>query len=1279
MVHQGTAKQATYVNQRFDLGYFGDESALDANFYVVGRYYYNFTKYTPRVVAYITGNSGPKHWVDADAADLVTEITGDVGHFASDEEATPHVNAVGNVYYNERSRVYRRVATFRAGSGPVLRPQRLRQANEDDLARIDAEFRDSVELILQASPAEIDIGNRPDQFRCTLSSRPRHYNGATKVRFRFLEADGDAPDDPTFIEFPYINTTSRQDFHVVLSQLQQARLATYGPNGSIPLICEIRTADDDILGQAYVSILTVPSLHVRGRTVVDAVSDLEDRAADLRIVLPQGWETAIGTGVGISLTTAIVADPSTLSYQKTVTIPVDETANDPLLIYMAIPTGSNLSDWRVDLDGFAQYTGISFGEVATSGSLTIYVFTTAVGDGSGGFASGTAPGATLTLQHHGTTPHTAYSGDLEGRALAQIQSSRSQNIQPAVDGGDTAGVAQITLPADYATYRTLSVTLWRTSVDRIDPLEIATEFLSAQASNRSIYTDDAVIGWNPTTRVLSTPNQRIIYAELHDGTGSGTSSGGSTFSPTKTNLYQAVKAIFHPATNAGVTADDSNSELDVAGGGGSSYTLPAASSTTRGGVRGITQAIVDAATSTEIFGWSIANVYRAIRSQVSQWARHGDVSTIPAAKMGSGSPTNATFLRGDRTWATPTGLAATLTQAQQIGLVRFQARQPTFAYRAPRDFIRTFVVNVDGPELLTGDIWIQRFAGGQTLPGRIKWTSTTNTIDFPSTMAAVDSVLTNAEYPLEIWFYDAASGGSVVETVRINVGLVEVPKAVALTSANDIIFDVDNSTHGVFSAATLTLAHSGDASAGQTGAQFTIMGGRDGSTSLVQITQGNRPGGGWPIQLKDVELFGGVSAPVLKTDNGAVDLLQFHRIGSTWYYTGPYGTGSGITSSQIARLLPELPAEGSRDNKVPKFSGDTLGWEEDATGGGSTAIADNSIVPAKAQANTTVQKAGWRNRVASSQISTGNTLPALSEVNPGDIRIMPTSVSSGLSFVDISDQTTTLTAADAGDIMLVMMFRAKTWVRVGNLIYRPLITENPDRPIVPNAANADKVLYRGKRLYKNIHQFATDPTTTYRNFATSDLPNGYTWGGAVQVSPSPATQANNTIIYSIPGGHFERKVTLGGRAYWGGYNPANWIGAYADESQADQHVSAVGDVVFYGGNVRVVTAHRPGTPDAFKWEPMEPRRFETRVGASPATLPEGTQEISVKVTASNNHIFMERIPVSQISATDEEYQTQNNRSVNAVFRVRYTPATRLLTYTYGSNGETGSIVAIGER
>ena len=56
-----------------------------------------------------------------------------------------------------------------------------------------------------------------------------------------------------------------------------------------------------------------------------------------------------------------------------------------------------------------------------------------------------------------------------------------------------------------------------------------------------------------------------------DGTGTWVeeTEGGSSFAPSKSNIYDAVKAIFHPATNAGVTADDTNNELDIAAGGGS--------------------------------------------------------------------------------------------------------------------------------------------------------------------------------------------------------------------------------------------------------------------------------------------------------------------------------------------------------------------------------------------------------------------------------------------------------------------------------------------------------------------------------------------------------------------------------------------------------------------------------------------------------------------------------------------------------------------------------------
>ena len=44
--------------------------------------------------------------------------------------------------------------------------------------------------------------------------------------------------------------------------------------------------------------------------------------------------------------------------------------------------------------------------------------------------------------------------------------------------------------------------------------------------------------------------------------------GGTTFTPSKANLYSAIKAIFHPADQSAVGADDTNNELDITPGGG---------------------------------------------------------------------------------------------------------------------------------------------------------------------------------------------------------------------------------------------------------------------------------------------------------------------------------------------------------------------------------------------------------------------------------------------------------------------------------------------------------------------------------------------------------------------------------------------------------------------------------------------------------------------------------------------------------------------------------------
>ena len=175
-----------------------------------------------------------------------------------------------------------------------------------------------------------------------------------------------------------------------------------------------------------------------------------------------------------------------------------------------------------------------------------------------------------------------------------------------------------------------------------------------------------------------------------------------------------------------------------------------------------------------------------------------------------------------------------------------------------------------------------------------------------------------------------------------------------------------------------------------------------------------------------------------------------------------------------------------------------------------------------------------------------------------------------------------------------------------------LIVEDPASPGSPSADNKSSILYRGRRLFINREQHAGDPQVTYRDFTATDLTTGFTWGGAVQVTPSPSSVAANHVIYSIPAQRFERRISLGGRAYWASYAVANWRGGWGSESDADQHVTAIGDVVYYGGGgVRVATAFTGRTPEGYSWEPLETHRFETVLSGSPVIIPAGTHTLHI--------------------------------------------------------------------
>ena len=94
-------------------------------------------------------------------------------------------------------------------------------------------------------------------------------------------------------------------------------------------------------------------------------------------------------------------------------------------------------------------------------------------------------------------------------------------VQAAVDGADGAGVNSITLPANYADWRALSVAMWTDADDDIAPETIPTALIAAQSTGRAFLLGrrgSTRLAWNSTALTLtrSGSNNSIVYAELHD-------------------------------------------------------------------------------------------------------------------------------------------------------------------------------------------------------------------------------------------------------------------------------------------------------------------------------------------------------------------------------------------------------------------------------------------------------------------------------------------------------------------------------------------------------------------------------------------------------------------------------------------------------------------------------------------------------------------------------------------------------------------------------------------
>ena len=151
---------------------------------------------------------------------------------------------------------------------------------------------------------------------------------------------------------------------------------------------------------------------------------------------------------------------------------------------------------------------------------------------------------------------------------------------------------------------------------------------------------------------------------------------------------------------------------------------------------------------------------------------------------------------------------------------------------------------------------------------------------------------------------------------------------------------------------------------------------------------------------------------------------------------------------------------------------------------------------------------------------------------------------------------------------------------------KTIIRDDLANPIAASADNVNNILYRGNALYWNEHIHADVAHVTLRPFAVGDLPVGWTYGGAKQVGTPPNQHPANYVEYSIPAGHFNRRIGSAFPAFYQDWAPAGWRGKKGSELLAKSAITANGQVVAYGDNVYKVTAYSAATPDIYRWVPL---------------------------------------------------------------------------------------------